>query len=145
MIDKPFSKGREPSGTCSVLPHKEMLCHIHSHCCKADGMLPPSLSVPWVGAGTSWVVCRGGKYAVMLWPGLGRSPCMSPMGDPAVQRYTVPLATPALFHFREGSRNVPDYPLHQKGYTNNCPVCVYHSLDNFPREEKSLQRVYRNQ
>lgn len=49
----------------------------------------------------------------------------------------VPLVTPGLFHFRKGSRNAPGYPLHQKGCVNNCPVCVYHSLDNFSGNEKT--------
>lgn len=58
--------------------------------------------------------------------------------------YTVPLVTPGLFLFRAGSRNAPGYPLHQKGCANNCPVWVFHSLDNFSRKEKTFQRVCRN-
>lgn len=64
-----IQKADSPQGAALCCPKKRCGAMSMGHSCKAGGMLPASLSVPSAGAGTSWVVCRGGKSAVMLWPG----------------------------------------------------------------------------
>lgn len=85
MIDKPYSKGREPSGSCSVLPQEEMRCHIHGPLrkgwwdtlCQALSALGRSRH--FLGALQRWQIC-----CHALARGLGRRPCTSPMGGPAL-------------------------------------------------------------
>lgn len=62
-------KAESPRGPALCCPTKRCSAISMGHCCRVDGILPASLSEPWAGAGTSWVVCRGGKSAVVLWPG----------------------------------------------------------------------------
>lgn len=115
------------------------------HCCKTDErfrLLLPASQCP----GQEQALLGSAEEANQLSclaRGLGKSPCMCPMGDPALQRYTVPLVTPGLFNFREESRNAPGYPVHQKGCANNCPSqCSIHWASSLGK--KKLSRGWTN-
>lgn len=76
--------------------------------------------MPRAVAATSGAACRSGKPAAMFW--LGAWAWALACAPWVALRCTVPLAIPGPFYFREGNRDAPGYPWHQKGCANNWPV-----------------------
>lgn len=137
-----------PQGPALCCSTKRCAAISMGHCCKADGTHHGSLSVPWAGAGTSWVVCRGGKSAVVLWPGAwARGLAWAPR---VVLHYRGPLYL--LSHLdsfileKEAGmfQGIHCIRKDNNNCVNNCPVCINYWTTSLGKKKLTVRRVYRN-
>lgn len=141
-----IQKGESQQGPALCCPTKRCCAISMGHSCKADGTHLARLSVPWAEARTPWLVCRGDKSAVMLWPGAWAGGLAWVPWVALHHRGTLGLLSHlgCFISEKEAGMLQDTHCIRKDVSITALSVCIIHWTTSLGMKKLTLQRVHRN-